>query len=193
MKTQHIAIFASGTGSNAENIIRSFQSESDLKVALVISNRSKAKVLEKAENLGVANAYLPKEDFEDEELLLGFLEAYNISWIVLAGFMIKIPEYLVKEFNGRIINIHPALLPKYGGKGMYGQHVHEAVKNAKESETGITIHLVNEEYDKGKILFQAKVVIMDSDTVEDIQLKVQQLEHRHYPEVIASHIRKNRS
>lgn len=181
-----LAIFASGDGSNAENIIRYFDEHAKVSVALVISNRSEAGVLGRAEALGIETAFVPNSDWSDEEMVLELLDAYDIDWIALSGFLIKVPDYLVAKYSDKMVNIHPALLPKFGGKGMYGMHVHKAVKAAGEAKTGITIHLVNEEYDKGKVVFQEEVAVAEEDDAEAIRKKVQQLEHRHFAKVLES-------
>ena len=179
-----IAIFASGTGSNARNIIRYFQDNEEISVALVMSNRSKAHVLKVQDEFGVPTMVCKRTKFYETTDLLNDLAAHDIDFIVLAGFLWLIPSYLVTAFPNKIINIHPALLPKYGGKGMYGKHVHEAVYAAKETETGITIHYVNEKYDEGQIVFQAKTTLTTDDTPDTIAKKVHQLEYLHFPKVI---------
>jgi len=180
---KNIVIFASGAGSNADNIIRYFQKNEIISVVAVLSNNPKAKVLEKAKNLGVACL-----SFDKEELYGDFVQSklnhFKPDLIVLAGFLWKFPAHLIAEYPDKIINIHPALLPKYGGKGMYGQHVHQAVLNQQEKETGITIHFVNAEFDKGRIIFQKSVSILNCVTPDEIAAKVHELEHRYFPEVI---------
>jgi len=185
-----IAIFASGNGSNCENIIQYFAHSDDITVALVVSNRRDAFVLERASRHNIASVVVPREDFGDEKRLCQLLKDYEIDFVVLAGFLLMIPSFLIKKYPRRIVNIHPALLPKYGGKGMYGIHVHEAVKNAGEKRTGITIHYVNEECDGGDIIAQYAVALAPKDTVQDIASKVHELEMRHYPEVIEKVLRK---
>ncbi|TNE60331.1 MAG: phosphoribosylglycinamide formyltransferase [Bacteroidetes bacterium] len=181
----HIAIFASGTGSNARKIIEYFKQRPEVTVSLVISNKQNAGVLEIAREHGVPTLHIRRDTFYGTESILDELAAHHIDFIVLAGFLWLVPAYLVRAFSRRIVNIHPALLPKYGGKGMYGHHVHEAVKAAGETETGITIHYVNEEYDEGAVIFQARCPVEPADTPDDIARKVHELEHRHFPEVIA--------
>jgi phosphoribosylglycinamide formyltransferase-1 len=176
----HIAIFASGTGSNAVKIIEQLQGRARF---TVLSNKADAGVLPKAEALGVRALSFSKKEFQEGHILR-FLQAEQVELIVLAGFLWLIPPALVAAYPNRIINIHPSLLPKYGGKGMYGMHVHEAVKNSGDTETGITIHFVNEHYDEGQIILQAKVAISENDAPEAIAKKVQVLEHRHFPEVV---------
>jgi phosphoribosylglycinamide formyltransferase-1 len=183
MKAVKLAIFASGRGSNAEAILQ-FQSQANYEVALIVVSRSQALVTNLAREKGIPLIVLEKERFQQEILLLESLNEYGIELICLAGFLWKIPDYLIKAFPERIINIHPSLLPKYGGKGMYGSKVHEAVVASGERESGITIHLVNEEYDKGKILFQAKVPVYEKDTAADLASRVLALEHKHFPTVI---------
>jgi len=181
---QRLAIFASGTGSNAKKIIEYFRGKSNIEVALVVSNKSSAPVLAMAEANGVEQLVLNRKAFYESKQLLEVLENRGIDFIVLAGFLWLIPPYLVSQYKNRMINIHPALLPKYGGKGMYGMNVHRAVKAAGEKETGITIHYVNEHYDEGSIVFQASCPISSENDPEDIAKKVQRLEHRHFAPVI---------
>jgi phosphoribosylglycinamide formyltransferase 1 len=177
-----IAIFASGNGSNAENIIQYFKNSNQGTVVAVFSNNSNAKVVEKAKN-----HQIPEVVFTKSELNAGFvlheLHRFQPDLIVLAGFLLKFPESILKEYP-KVINIHPALLPKYGGKGMYGMHVHQAVLDNKEKETGITIHYVNEHYDEGEFIFQKSVNIEDCKSPEEIAQKVQELEQQYFPEII---------
>ena len=180
----NIAIFASGTGSNARKIIEYFKNSPDIKVALVVSNKKDAGVLEIAREHGIPTQVIDRKMFYETEDLLGILKKHEIGFVVLAGFLWLIPSYLVKSFEKKMVNIHPALLPKFGGKGMYGMRVHEAVKETGETETGITIHWVNEHYDEGNIVFQTSCVVSPEDSPADIARKVQQLEHRHFPTVI---------
>lgn len=181
---KHIAIFASGTGSNALKIMEYFARHPSVRVSLVVSNRADAPVLAAAATQGVPTLVIHRTDFYHTEELLSQLKNHKISFIVLAGFLWLIPTYLVNAFPRKIVNIHPALLPKYGGKGMYGLHVHEAVKAAGEPESGITIHYVNENYDEGDIIFQARCDILPDDSPNDIARKVQKLEHEHFAPVI---------
>ena len=183
MKAVKLAIFASGRGSNAEAILQ-FQSQANYEVALIVASRSQALVTNLAREKGIPLVVFEKERFQQESLLLESLNEYGIELICLAVFLWKIPDYIIKAFPERIINIHPSLLPKYGGKGMYGSKVHEAVLASGERESGITIHLVNEEYDKGKIFFQAKVPVYEKDTAADLASRVLALEHQHLPVVI---------
>lgn len=189
---KRIAIFASGNGSNAENIIRYFQTNDlGVEVALVISNRHDAFVLQRAEKLKIPHCILTRAQLNDADTTIALMEQYAIDFIVLAGFLLMIPSFLIQRFSGRIVNIHPSLLPKYGGKGMYGNHVHEAVVAAGEKETGITIHAVNEQCDGGDILFQAVTTIEPTDTADDVANKVHQLEYTHFPRIIAQTILSN--
>jgi phosphoribosylglycinamide formyltransferase 1 len=184
MKPHRIAIFASGSGSNAEEIIRYFEYHPSIEVRLLLSNNPQAQALQRAEKFGVKTRTFTKLQFRDSYEILNWLREERITHIVLAGFMWLVPDYLTHAYAGKIINIHPALLPKFGGKGMYGKFVHEAVKTTGEVETGITIHEVNEHYDEGNIVFQATCGIEATDSVETIAQKVQKLEHIHYPKVI---------
>ena len=185
MKKKRIAIFASGNGSNAENIIRYFQAEDrEAEVALVVCNRQDAKVLQRAESLGVPAIVVPKRDFNNETFMIGLMHDNGIDFIVLAGFLLMIPDFLISLYPEKIVNIHPSLLPKYGGKGMYGEHVHEAVVAAGEKESGITIHIVDENCDGGRIVFQAKTSIEPTDTPDDVATKVHALEYLHFPRII---------
>lgn len=184
MKTFNLAVLASGNGSNAAKIIRYFNSHPQIGVSMVLTNNPSAFVLERARELGVESFVFDKATFRSREVFSTLLAGRNITHIVLAGFLWLIPEYLIKAFPDRIINIHPALLPSFGGKGMYGARVHEAVKAAGVAETGITIHLVNEHYDEGKILFQGRCTIDASLDAPAIAEKVHALEHQYYPAVI---------
>lgn len=181
MVRARIAIFASGSGTNAENIIRHFQKHETIQVVLVLSNKADAFVLERAKKLDVPSKVFDRRQFRESGEVLVWLKEEKITHIVLAGFMWLMPVDIIKNFPNRIINIHPALLPKYGGKGMYGQYVHEAVKKAQEMESGITIHLVNDKYDDGRILFQASCALSTTDTPRQIADKVHALEYAHYP------------
>lgn len=183
---KRIAIFASGNGSNAENIIEYFKAHPDKgEVALVVCNRKEAGVYARASRLGVDALHFPKTDINNKDKMLEVLEKYDVDFIVLAGFMLMIPDFLLDRFPSRMVNIHPSLLPKYGGKGMYGHFVHEAVVAAKEKESGITIHYVSPECDGGEIVFQAKTEVDPTDTPEDVERKIHQLEKRFFPSVIA--------
>jgi phosphoribosylglycinamide formyltransferase 1 len=184
---KNIAIFASGGGSNALKIIEHFHESTDIKVALIVSNQSNAGVLSIATAYGIPFLVIEKTYFHNSQTFLEDLKSVDIQYIVLAGFLLLVPNYLVTSFP--IINIHPALLPKYGGKGMYGRYVHEAVKTAGETQSGITIHAVNERYDEGQILFQTTCELLPEDTAFDIAQKVLALEHTHFPSVIEQWVR----
>jgi phosphoribosylglycinamide formyltransferase-1 len=186
-----IAVFASGSGSNAQNIIEFFQKESIASVVLVLSNNPKAHVLERAKALGVDAAVFNKNELTDPKCVLNQLLDYKIDFIVLAGFLWKFPEHIIHKFKHNIVNIHPALLPHFGGKGMYGMHVHRAVVAEKIKETGITIHHVNAQYDDGAIIFQAKCVVDEDDTPEKIAQKIHKLEMKYFPIVIKDLLIKN--
>lgn len=183
---KNIAIFASGSGTNAEHIIRYFQEKETASVKLVLSNKKEAYVLERANQLNIPCRYFPKNEWEEGKKIRSLLQTNEIDLIVLAGFLLKIPQVLLDAYPHKIVNIHPALLPKYGGKGMYGRHVHEAVINAREKETGITIHYIDKEYDQGKILFQQTCSVEPTDTPEKVAAKVHALEYAYYPHVIES-------
>lgn len=187
----NIAIFASGSGSNAQKIAEHFEASTDIKVSLILTNNPNAFVLERAEKLNIASYIFNREIFYKSSDIVDVLKSNNIDFVVLAGFMWLVPGYLVEAFPNRIVNIHPALLPKFGGKGMYGDHVHNAVKQAGEKETGITIHFVNEHYDEGNIIFQAKCQVAENDTAQTIAEKVHALEYQHYPNVIEEVILKS--
>ena len=188
--TFKIAIFASGNGTNAEKIAKYFKNRQDIKIVLILSNKPDAHVHTRAKNLDIPSITFNKVDFLQSDHVLDVLRKAEVDLVVLAGFLWLIPENLIEAFPNRIINIHPALLPKYGGKGMYGDNVHQAVKAADEKETGITIHYVNQNYDEGRIIFQGKCELTPEDTAETIASKVHQLEYKHYPEVIEELIMK---
>lgn len=193
MEQKRIAIFASGSGSNCENLIRYFEGSDVVECALVVSNKADAYVLERAQRLGVPTAVMPKAQLNDPEAMLPLLKKYDIAFIVLAGFLPLVPNFIIEAFPRRIVNLHPALLPKYGGKGMWGHHVHEAVKAAGETETGMTVHWVTPVCDGGDIIAQYKCEIAPSDSVEDIAEKEHQLEMRYFPEVVERIIREELS
>jgi len=180
----HIAIFASGGGSNARKIIEHFKDSTVGHVVLLVSNKRNAGVLAIAQAHGISTQIIDRNGFYETENMLKILEDHRIGLVVLAGFLWLVPTYLVRAYPKRMLNIHPALLPKFGGKGMYGHHVHEAVKTAGETETGMTIHFVNEHYDDGDIIFQARCPVAKEDSPEDIARNVLALEHRYYPEII---------
>lgn len=185
----NIAIFASGTGSNARKIVEYFEGSSSVSVALIASNRKDAPVLDFAREKGIPVMLLNRNSFYETQDALASLRDRSIDLVVLAGFLWLVPGYFIRAFENRIINIHPALLPKFGGKGMYGHFVHEAVLASGEKESGITIHLVDEQYDHGKTLFQARCPVQDSDTPETLARSVQQLEHLYFPRIIDQYIR----
>lgn len=179
-----IGIFASGSGTNAENIIRYFEKKTSYQVSLIISNKEDAYVLERVRKYNIPSVVCSKMDFMDTDKVLALLRERDIDFIVLAGFLLRVPENLLRAYPNRIINIHPALLPKYGGKGMYGNKVHEAVVAAGESESGITIHYINGHYDEGDIIFQVSCRVLPEDTPDEVAGKVHALEYKYYPAVI---------
>ena len=184
-KMKRIAVFASGSGTNFQQICEYFNEKNkDIKIGLLIVNKKNAYVLERAKQLNVKSQYFNREDFYSSDRVVECLKENQIDFIVLAGFLWLIPDNILKEYPNKIINIHPALLPNYGGKGMHGHHVHEAVIAAKESESGITIHYVNEHYDEGNIIFQAKCSITPEDTADSLAEKIHLLEKEHFPKVI---------
>jgi phosphoribosylglycinamide formyltransferase 1 len=185
-----IAIFASGSGSNAEEIIKHFQNHTTIEVVLLLSNNPNAFALERAKKFNIPTKVFSRQEFKESEIILNWLKEEAVTHIVLAGFLWLIPDYLINAYPDFIINIHPSLLPKFGGKGMYGMKVHEAVREASEKETGITIHLVNAQYDEGKILFQGRCDINVSSTAEEIATCVHKLEYEFYPKVIENWITK---
>ena len=184
-----MAIFVSGGGTNCENIIKYFEGSDVARAALVISNKANAGAVEKAERLGVPVKVVPKAALNDPDVILPLLKDYSIDFIVLAGFLLVIPGFLIDEYDHRMINLHPALLPKYGGIGMYGHHVHEAVKAAGETETGMTVHWVTREVDGGDIIAQFSTPISPEDTPDDIAAKEHVLEMEHFPKVIENLLR----
>ena len=181
---KRIAIFASGSGTNAEKICEYFADRDDVDVSLIFTNNPQAGVIKRACKLQIPVVFFDKTTFYQTTKVRQILQNESIDLIVLAGFMLLVPAFLVEAFPNKIINIHPALLPKYGGKGMYGHYVHEAVVNAKESESGITIHYVNEHYDEGNVIFQANCAVGNTDTAEDVATKIHILEHENYPRII---------
>lgn len=184
MNMINLAVFASGGGTNCENIIRYFKDSDKVNVALVVANKTGIPALEKAERLGVPTRVLPKADLNREDVVLPLMKEYSIDFIVLAGFLLVIPDFLIREYDRRMINLHPALLPKFGGMGMYGHHVHEAVKAAGETETGMTVHWVSGKVDSGGIIAQFRTPISPDDTPDDIAAKEHALEMEHFPQVI---------
>ena len=183
--SKNIAILASGNGTNAENIIRYFRNSGTVNVGLVLSNRKAAFVLERARSLNVPLAYMEKAEWTDGEAVLSLLKDKHIDFVVLAGFLARVPDCILHAYPNKIINIHPSLLPKFGGKGMYGDRVHQAVVAAGETETGITIHYLNEHFDEGETIVQYKCPVLPQDTAEDVAKKVHALEYEYYPQVIA--------
>lgn len=181
---QSIAIFASGAGSNARQIIQHFKNHAQIKVSLIVCNKPGAGVTTIAEQEGIPLLLINREEFFRGDAYVPFLQKKHINYIILAGFLWKIPPALIEAFSGKIVNIHPALLPRYGGKGMYGQHVHEAVLASGDRESGISIHYVDELYDHGQIIFQAHCPVEPGDSPQSLAEKIHQLEHQHYPLVI---------
>jgi len=186
---RYIAIFASGSGSNAENIIRHFKNHPNVRVDSVWSNKKEAFVLQRAQNMGVESHYFSREEFRRTDQMVKELQRRNVELIVLAGFLWLVPPEFVDAFT--IINIHPALLPTYGGKGMYGSFVHESVVQNREKESGITIHLVNKEYDKGEHLLQMKCPVFPDDTPETLATRIHELEYKYFPQAIEDYLNKN--
>lgn len=192
-KPKKIVIFASGSGTNAENIIKYFQNSPEIEVAAVFSNRKSAKALKRAHDLKVKALYFDRDALYHTHEVLHVLQDINPELIVLAGFLWIFPDHILKKFPDRVINIHPALLPNYGGKGMYGMSVHEAVIRNKDEESGISIHYVDHKYDEGKIIFQAKTPVEKHDTPDTLADKIHQLEYRHFPKIIQELIEKRAS
>ncbi len=180
----NIAIFASGNGTNFENITKHFADSQDVKVSLMVCNKADAYVIKRAENLNVPSVYFPTKEWKTGKNVLQELQSKDIGFIVLAGFLLLVPELIINEYPGRIVNIHPALLPKFGGKGMYGSHVHEAVLKSPDKESGITIHYVNKKYDAGQIITQVKCSIDNNETLETLEAKIHALEKEYYPKVL---------
>jgi phosphoribosylglycinamide formyltransferase-1 len=179
-----LAIFASGNGGNAENITRYFFENNDIKPVIILSNKKEAFVHERARDLGIPSFTFSKNEFDEGTKIVSILHEYEVDFVVLAGFLLKISQPILDAFPDKIVNIHPALLPKFGGKGMYGSYVHRAVVEAGERESGITIHYVNENYDEGGVIFQASCEVLASDTGDDVGRKVSELEYAYYPRVI---------
>jgi phosphoribosylglycinamide formyltransferase-1 len=190
---KRIAIFASGSGSNAQKIMEHFKRSSEAEVVLILTNNPQAYVLQRADNFEIPSHIFTRSEFYDTDAIIKLLKNLQVDLIVLAGFLWLVPPTLLKAFPNKIINLHPALLPKFGGKGMYGDHVHKAVLEGKEEESGITIHFVNEKFDEGEILHQSRFKIEPGDNLEMIKFKGQQLEHQHFPRVIESLLRKMKS
>ena len=192
MSSIKIAIFASGSGTNAENIIKYFGDKSLCEVSLVLCNKKDAYVTERARQLNIQSVIFTKSQLEDSTYVDELLSEKGVEYIILAGFLLKIPERLLNKYHKRIINIHPALLPKYGGKGMHGMHVHEAIIAAGEKESGITVHVIDADYDKGETIFQAKCTIENGETPDILASKIHELEQRYFPEAIQNYILKTR-
>lgn len=190
MNKKRLSIFASGSGSNAEKFFEHFQNHAEIKIISVFTNNKSAGVIERANRFGIPHHVFNRAFWETGEQIIKILKEEKIDFIVLAGFMLLIPKQLVNEFKDRIFNIHPALLPKFGGQGMYGMNVHKAVKAANEKESGLTVHFVNENYDEGKIIFQAKCFLESSDSAEIIASKVLKLEHENYTKVVEQEVLK---
>ena len=182
--TSRIAIFASGSGSNAQRIAEYFSGSSSVEISAVYCNKPEAYVMERARSLGIPSVLFDRDTFYNQTVILDDLKSRGVDWIVLAGFLWLVPVYILKAFPQRIVNIHPALLPGYGGRGMFGMKVHQAVIEAGEEQSGITIHYVNEQYDKGDILFQSKCKLSREDTAETLAAKIHELEYEHFPVVI---------
>lgn len=190
---KRIAIFASGSGSNAQKIMEHFKRSSEAEVVLILTNNPQAYVLQRADNFEIPSHIFTRQEFYETESVIRLLKNLQVDIIVLAGFLWLVPPTLLKAFPNKIINLHPALLPKFGGKGMYGDNVHKAVLEAGEEESGITIHFVDEKFDEGEILHQSRFKIEPGDNLEMIKFKGQQLEHHHFPRVIENLLRKMKS
>ncbi|MBW4888201.1 phosphoribosylglycinamide formyltransferase [Mucilaginibacter sp. HMF5004] len=190
---KRIAIFASGSGSNAQKIMEHFKKNADAEVALILTNNPEAYVLQRADNFEIPSHVFDRHEFYETDDVIRLLKNLQVDLIVLAGFLWLVPQSLLKAFPNKIINIHPSLLPKYGGKGMYGDKVHNAILAAKEEESGITIHFVNENFDEGEIIHQSRFRIDEGDDLEMVKFKGQQLEHTHFPKVVEGLLKKMRS
>lgn len=190
---KRIAIFASGSGSNAQKIMEHFKRHNDAEVAIILTNNPQAYVLQRADNFEIPSHIFTRKEFYETDDIIHLLKNLNIDLIVLAGFLWLVPQSLLKAFPNKIINLHPALLPKYGGKGMYGDNVHKAILADKEEESGITIHFVNEHFDEGEIIHQSRFKIEPGDTLEMVKFKGQQLEHHHFPRVVENLLKKMKS
>ena len=187
---KRIAIFASGSGSNAQKLMEHFKRSVEVEIALVLTNNADAYVLQRADSFEIPSHIFDRHEFYHTDNIIDLLKNLDIDLIIIAGFLWLIPKNLIQEYPGRIINIHPAILPKYGGKGMYGDFVHKAIMEANEPEGGITIHYVNENYDEGEYIYQAKYRIDKGDNLEMVKFKGQQLEHLHYPRIVEGIIKK---
>jgi phosphoribosylglycinamide formyltransferase 1 len=190
---KRIAIFASGSGSNAQKIMEHFKRHNDAEVAIILTNNPQAYVLQRADNFEIPSHVFNRQEFYEGDDVIRLLKNLNVDIIVLAGFLWLVPQSLLKAFPNKIINLHPALLPKYGGKGMYGDNVHKAILADKEEESGITIHFVNENFDEGEIIHQSRFKIEPGDTLEIVKFKGQQLEHHHFPRVVENLLKKMKS
>jgi phosphoribosylglycinamide formyltransferase-1 len=190
---KRIAIFASGSGSNAQKIMEYFKKHDDAEVAIVLTNNPEAYVLQRADNFEIPSHIFDRQEFIKTDEVVQLLKNLQIDLVVLAGFLWLIPQNLLKAFPNKIINIHPSLLPKFGGKGMYGDKVHHSVLDAREEESGITIHFVNEKFDEGEVIHQSRFRIEEGDDLEMVKFKGQQLEHLHYPKVIEALLKKMKS
>lgn len=188
-KNIQLAILGSGNGTNAQRIAEHFSKINDIDINCIIYNKKDAYIAQRAQNLGITAQYFNRKDFFESDNVLRFLQDRKVDYVVLAGFLLLVPENLLKAYPNKIVNIHPALLPNYGGKGMYGERVHEAVIAHHEKESGITIHVVDNHYDKGTTLFQAKCEITDSDTPDTLAQKIHKLEHQYFPIVIEKFVR----
>ena len=187
---KRIAIFASGSGSNAQKLMEHFKRSNEIEISLVLTNNAEAYVLQRADNFEIPSHIFDKHEFYKTDAVIDLLKNLDIDFIVLAGFLWLVPQNLIQAYPGRIVNIHPAILPKFGGKGMYGDHVHNAVIAAGEPEGGITIHYVDENYDEGEYIYQARYKIDKSDNLEMVKFKGQQLEHLHYPRIVETLVKK---
>ncbi|MGM9477478.1 phosphoribosylglycinamide formyltransferase [Pedobacter sp. GSP4] len=187
---KRIAIFASGSGSNAQKLMEHFKRSNDIEISLVLTNNADAYVLQRADNFEIPTHIFDRNEFYHTDEVIDLLKNLEIDFVVLAGFLWLIPKNLIHAYPGRIVNIHPAILPKFGGKGMYGDHVHNAVIAAGEAEGGITIHYVNENYDEGEYIYQARYKIDKNDNLEMVKFKGQQLEHQHYPRIVETIVKK---
>lgn len=188
LKTKRLAILASGNGTNAQQISEYFSNRSDVVVDIIIYNKRDAYVAVRAQKLGIESRYFSRRDFMESDVVLDLLKDRGIDYVILAGFLLLVPDNILEAFPQRVINIHPALLPKFGGKGMYGHHVHEAVVANHETETGITIHVVDNRYDCGTTIFQARCKVASTDTPDDVAANIHLLEKEYFPKVIDAYI-----